>query len=65
MIFKALNTSILNKHEFTLGIEVSWDSYCEVKVKFVKEFVIKNFIYHVFSDKENKNFFNLRPRYEG
>ena len=57
--------SILENHEFLLGVEERWDLYYEVKVVFIKEVTIDNYTSHVFVDKKNKKYYCLSPRYSG
>jgi len=57
--------SILENHEFLLGVEEKWDLYYEVTVVFIKEVAVENNNYHVFVDKKNEKYYRLKPRYTG
>ncbi len=60
-----MKTNILENQDFLLGVQEDWDSYYEVKVKFIKEVNIGVYIYYLFADKNTEKSFCLSPRYEG
>jgi hypothetical protein len=60
-----MRKSILINLDFLLGVQKTWDSYYEVIVQFTKETTINGYKYHIFTEKDNKNSYYLRPRYSG
>jgi hypothetical protein len=60
-----MRKNILDKLDFVLGIEESWDSYIEVEVRFTQKKIINGFEYFIFEEKKSKKEYLLSPRYEG
>ncbi len=60
-----MKKSILENHDFVLGVEEEWNLYYEVIVKFIEEVTINANTYHLFVDESTKKYFYLRPRYSG
>jgi hypothetical protein len=61
----AMNKSVLENHDFILGVEEAWDSYYEVMVRFVEEVTIRANIHYLFVDEETKKHYYLKPRHKG
>jgi len=59
-----MKTNILKGHDFILGVEEDWNSYYEVKVKFIEEVSVDIYTYHLFKDQKNGNYFYISPRYK-